>query len=802
MSTVSATSSFPMIDEMASRVSPQGRWIATSGEKPANYTFLARKEFTVDRVPERAVLRIAADSRYVLFLNGRRVGHGPAKGSDRRYFMDSYDVAAGLRKGKNVLAARVHCPITPLTSAAPPVTPALFVELAPFVRTDSSWQVMPDPTHRADALFYNHHIGYSEYRDFRKEPVGWETCEDGGRGWTAAKELSDGPVLDGRVLAPRDMPALTDDPYRPVRVVDAGNVPAHFLGVDDDLEYAKLMQVEMHYKTSVSRFEGLEALVTGGPAHIFRPAGQLPDQRGEGAYVILDFEREICGNFLLDIEGEEGTIVDVGYDEAVVNGRVDTWRVNPNGSIYRFADRYILRGGRQRIENRLHDRGFRIVQLVVRRFSKPVVIHSVQAANRVYPMPLRASFECDSEFLNTLWRKCVNTMSACSLDVFVDCPWREQSLWLDDFKQENVFYLSLSNDPVFVAHNLRLTAEGAMPDGMMTARYPSDRHCVLPVTSANWISVLADYYLYTGDAALVRELLPVADKALSVYDGWVDKEGLVPEIEGPDMWNFIDWGYGNRLGGTSSAMNILVAAAYRRAALLHEGIGNAGRAKELHAKSRAMLEATFRKFWLPGEKHFYDCTAPTDGKRTFSQIPHAVGISYGLFDEERSRSATEAMLDPRAIRAEYGYQLFVLKVLVEQGKALEAMKIIHELWGHMVRADSPTLWEVYDGRASFTGVGSLCHGFTCAPIYFIQMALLGVIPLKPGFAEFTLCPQSLGVLWARGEVPTPRGNIHVSWTVQEDSTLAVEVDVPEGAMAILADGRRIGAGKHRLTLQG
>jgi hypothetical protein len=791
-----------MVEATADSAPLAAKWIAPPGEKRPNYTFLARQTFEVKRLPQKAILRIAADSRYVVYLNGRRVGNGPARGTDRHTFLDRYDVASGLRKGGNVLAVRVHCPVTPLNSAVPPVTPAVYVELAPFAASDASWQVRPDPTQRSDSLFYTHHIGYSDYRDLRREPVGWELFEDAPEGWEGAQEVSTGTDLGGRHLSPRPIPALNDDRYRPAHIVEAGNVPGHLPDIEADVEYARLMQMEMHNSPSGPRFEHLDALTRGGPARVLPAAAQLPKQRGEGAYLILDFGRELCGNILLDIEAEEGVIVDVGYDEAVVNGRVDTRRVNPNGTIYRFADRYILRGGRQRIENRLHDRGLRVVQLVLRRFSTPVTIHSVEVADRGYPLPLRASFECDQEFLNTLWQKSVATMAACSMDLFVDCPWREQSLWLDDYKQENIFYLNLTADPVFTAHNLRVTAEGAMPSGMMTARYPSERLCVLPVTSANWISVLADYYVYTGDLQLVRELLPVADKALSVYEGWKDKDGLVPDQTSPEMWNFVDWAYGDRLGGTTAALNVLVAGAYKRLAGLHEAVGDTARAEDLAAKASAMVTAIFRTFWLPEDNRLYDCTAPTDGRRSFSQLPHAMGISYHLFDAKQIEMALAAILDPQGIRAEYGYQLFVLKALAQNGRAAAALQIIHDLWGHMVRADSPTLWEVFDGRSSFTGVGSLCHGFTCAPVYFIQTALLGVWPLQPGFAEFALAPQSLGVLWARGGVPTPHGTIQVAWSSQEDQSLLAEVEIPAGTTAVLADGRRLAAGTHTITFAG
>lgn len=769
-----------------------GKWITPPGEKPANYTFLARKRFDVSHVPGRALLRITADSRYVVYLNGQRIGQGPARGTGERYLVDSYDVVPILRRGSNVLAAWVHCPVIPLTSAVPPAAPALIAQIDGLVETDATWEVCADPSRRADAILYNHHIGYSDYRDLREELVGWRTSSGGADTWPDAQELT---PAGGRALTPRGILALTDDRYRPSHVVKTGAVPAHGENIESDVEYAALMQNEEHAEAEGSRFQDVDALTWG------RTASVLPSEDGQGAYVILDFGRALVGSVILDIEAPAGAIADVGLGEAVEDGRVPTQQVNINGTVYRYADRYILRSGRQRIENRLHDRGLRFVQLVLRRFSEPIRIHSVEVENRVYPMPLRATFECDQPFLNRLWHMSCDTMRACCMDLFVDCPWREQTLWLDDHYQENLYYLNLTADPVFPAHNLRISSEGVLPNGLFPGRYPSMQACNLPCTSANWVMVLHDYYTYTGDLSLVRELLPVMDRALDVYESWRDDDGLVPDQKGDGLWNFIDWGYelGKvQLGGKTAPLNMLIAAAFKLGASLHQALGSDRRAQDLRTKSSEMAQAIGRQFWLPDEQRFDDCTEPSDGRRTFSQIPHAIGLHFDLLAANQRDAALTALLDPALIQAELGYQQLVLSALVRHGRAADALRIIRTLWGKMVRSNSPTLWEIADGRPPNKGNASLCHGYASAPIQFMQTALLGVEPLEPGFRLFSLRPQSLGVLWAKGQVPTPNGSVHVSWSAREDGALLVDVDVPGGTTGVLSNGEQLHAGRHHL----
>ncbi|MBI3921497.1 MAG: family 78 glycoside hydrolase catalytic domain [Armatimonadetes bacterium] len=790
---------FPLVDETQTTVLLSARWIAPSGEKWDNYTFLTRKSFFLDRVPAHATVRVSADSRYVLYLNGNRVGAGPVRGTHKRTFFDSYNVVAGLREGENHLATEVHCPVKPVTMAAPPIAPALFVQLEELVETDSSWQARPDPAHRPDALFYTHHIGFSDYRDLRLQLVGWQVFADRAEGWGDAVDIAGAHELGGRPLVPRDITALTEDCYRPARVVLCGSVPPHVPAIETNLDYAELMQEEEHLVPATPRFQNAKSLTWGGPALV------LPEDSGQGACVILDFNRELCGNFVMEVEAPAGTIVDVGYDEAVAEGRINPRQINPNRAVYRYADRYILRDGPQRIENRLQERGLRVMQLVFRRFSKPVRIQSLQVTNRIYRSPIRATFECDQPFLNRLWEMARHTLSTCCLDLFVDCPWREQTLWIDDQPFESLYYLELTCHPVFAARNLRVGADGVQPDGLIPARYPSAYPMYFRSMPSLWTIVLSDYYLYTGDLRLVQELLHVMDKALSVYDRWRDSDGLVPYQEGD--WNFTDWGYdlkGVFMGGKAAVLNLLIAAAFKRAAELHHAVGDEEGEREFHIRSRQTAEAVNNMFWLDSEGHYFDCTEPADGRHTFSQIPHALALHSALLKPSQVQQALSSILSPEAIRAEYGFQVYVLRALAEHGLAGQAMHLLRELWGHVVWSDSPALWEVSTGRKAlingFMTAGSLCHGYSCAPIDFLQRYLLGIRPLEPGFATFTLKPQPLGVLWAKGEVPTPHGCIAIEWYADDEGTLLASVEIPQGTAAVLTDGSRIEAGSHRLEI--
>src|SRR5207244_121764 len=85
--------------------------LAAGGAPPKQYwdrTCLLRRSFVIAEVPEKAVARVAADSRFVLYLNGEEVARGPARAVPERLAWTELDLAPLLRPGGNVVAALVH----------------------------------------------------------------------------------------------------------------------------------------------------------------------------------------------------------------------------------------------------------------------------------------------------------------------------------------------------------------------------------------------------------------------------------------------------------------------------------------------------------------------------------------------------------------------------------------------------------------------------------------------------------------------------------------------------------------------
>jgi hypothetical protein len=216
-----------------------------------------------------------------------------------------------------------------------------------------------------------------------------------------------------------------------------------------------------------------------------------------------------------------------------------------------------------------------------------------------------------------------------------------------------------------------------------------------------------------------------------------------------------------------------------------------------------------RCFWDTERGLYRERESPADPFAT--QLTQALMLLSGHAPRPQESALAAALGNPDLLTPELYLQHVVLRALVRGGHADQALARVRELWMPMIRAGSPTIWEAavhQKGKAAFDNSGSLCHGFATAPIDLLQGTLLGVRPLEPGFSRFGVAPHALGLDWACGAVPTPRGLIRIEWrrhpaTDADPSRplLFLRLDVPEGTVACLpGNDTRLGTGSHDLVV--
>ena len=86
----------------------KAHWINVPNESLHDYgVYQFRKTFTLTTKPASFIVNVSADNRYKLFVNGKFVSLGPARGDIFHWNFETLDIAPYLQNGKNVIAAIV-----------------------------------------------------------------------------------------------------------------------------------------------------------------------------------------------------------------------------------------------------------------------------------------------------------------------------------------------------------------------------------------------------------------------------------------------------------------------------------------------------------------------------------------------------------------------------------------------------------------------------------------------------------------------------------------------------------------------
>ncbi len=736
------------------------QWVWLGGPEPSSNTFLYfRKLFSLPSEPTRAILMATADTRYKLFVNGHYVGAGPVPSGAGIVYYDTYDIASLLSKGDNVIAFLVHYEGEP-TTHGPGLLCKAEIDIAEehgIVATDETWLVRPASDWTSQGERLGGGLGYQEVYDSAERIEDWNQVKFREKGWQSATVMGDASSpLWGKLLA-REIPVLAEEKILPASVMGVFSAAQRRLDlppgqVPDAMAAGELTEAPN------GAVKKPEALTTADGV------AQVKGTKGEaGVAIVLDFGREVFGNIEIGIEKSASGCIDIGYAEALTDGRV-----KPNRDEIRYTDRVLLKKGRVDWRS-FEPRAFRYMQLEFRGLTRGASIEYVRVNQIHYPVQQLGSFECSDDLLNRIWQIGAYTTQLCMQDTFISSPWSERGQWWGDARVESRVAYYAFDDSVLLAQGLRQIAETQRQDGSIPGMYPPLDGDVIPDYALLWVFSILDYYAFSDDAELLRKLYPNVRRLLEWFSGFAGDEGLLANVPGR---LFIDHADLEREGEVT-ALNCLYYQGLRVAGVIAGIVGSAEDA-EKYTAAAAKLRITINKLLFSPMRGLY-AEGRKDGKlvEKYSRQANILAALFDIPDHYRKSTICRQMLDSSLPKLATPYfTSYLLEVLYSADMHEEALDIIRRRWGSMVEAGATTFWEV------FSQDGGRCHGWSACPTRDLIAEYVGIKPVL-GSHRFSVSPHPGGLKWARGSVNTKFGPLSVDWRVSRDC-LMIKVDVPQG----------------------
>ncbi len=733
------------------------KWIAVPGEPPFNYgIYHFRKEIALTAKPASFVIHVTGDNRYQLFVNGERVGSGPARGDLFHWRYDTMDIAQWLKPGKNVLAAVVwnfaqYAPLAQITTES-----GFLLQgdgaAERVADTDKTWRCVRDEAYQPVTVSAQEMRGYvatgaAERVQADKYPWGWESPRFDDASWKPAAEITPGAPRDSSdspnrwMLVSRTIPPMEERPETDAKI--RNGAPSSY------------PLIPPHQKAVVLFDQGY--LTTGYP--------ELTVSGGRGATVSLGYAES-----LYDQKGHKGNRNDV------------------DGKIFAgYHDIFIPDGGDRRLFRPLWWRTWRYLQLSIETGDEALTVVGLHGVYTAYPFEQKAKLDTGSPELDKMLEVGWRTARLCAHETYMDCPYYEQLQYVGDTRIQALVSLYMTGDARLPRNAIEQINDSRTPEGATYSRYPSRLQQYIPGFSLWWIGMLHDYRMYVDDPEFVQRMAPGVQAILSFFEAHQKPGGSLGPMP---WWNYLDWTPWpggvppSTPDGSSAPADLQLLLAFQWAADL--GLPYEAKGSE--------LAATIQKLYWNRERQLY---ADTPEGRAFSQQTNILAILAGLVTGREAQELMDRILaDASLTQCSLYFRHYLFSALnrVHEGDRYLALL---EPWRKMLRAGLTTWAETEDPTRSD------CHAWSASPNYELFHTVLGIDSAAPGFHRVLIRPYLGPLRSASGEIPHPKGRISVRLQLSPEGKLQADIELPAGTPGDFVwkgESHPLPPGKSRLTL--
>ncbi len=749
-----------------------------------------RKSFSLEELPASRQIRITADSRYKLYVNGRFVQKGPQKALDlKEWFVDTAELASFLQVGQNVIAAEVLRYPASNHSAASPNTndsllrteiPHLYVEdckpgSVPALEGKHGWKCRVNRGIRVISEDANPApIHAQEDVSASADYAGWKTAAYNALSWDDAvpKLYFDIPLADAPGnLVPRTIPPMAYEEKRFVSVSDVragGSVKKAWQTL---IEKDRALTVPAFSTQIVELSAGAEecgyllyAFAGGKGARITTLCSECyayPQPPVRGAFGAMQQPAPVKGD---RTDAEKGQLL--GHTSFYTVAGYGTAKKPEEYEPFAF-------------------RTFRYVQLKIETAAEPLRVLRFAWRATGYPLEVKTRFTASDPTFAPIWDISVRTLRRCMHETYMDCPYYEQLQYAMDGRSEILYTYAVSGDDRLARQAMDAFRRSQRPDGLVNCDAPTAKSNVIPGFSIYYLLMVHDHMMYYGDPSLVKVHLPAIDQILSFYDRHLNETGLVGKVGGKLMraryWSFIDWankwdsgvpGASDQGCGSITMESLLYLYGLQHAAELAAFVGRSGLAKEYRTRAAA-LQSAIREHCLGSYKNT-PIIQDGPGVDEYSVHSQVFAILTGVVSPEEGKVMLQTVVgDPELPQASVAFAFYLFRALELCGW-YEKTDELWELWRQMLRDNMTTCVE------NDTDARSDCHAWASLICYEMPAVILGVRPAAPGFTKVQISPQMGLLSEAEGDVITPKGMVHVDWKKQPDGSCRLNYTLPDG----------------------
>lgn len=510
--------------------------------------------------------------------------------------------------------------------------------------------------------------------------------------------------------------------------------------------------------------------------------------------VELDAGEEMTGYIRAAFAGGRDAEVSLLYSEAYVqDGVVGPERIpiksdrrdNKHGHLQGYEDVYHVAGmgdwSQQEVYEPYWFRTFRFVRLSIRTAEESLTLCGLDYEETGYPLEIVSEVHTSDPSLDAIWEISARTLQRCMHETYVDCPFYEQLQYIMDARLQILYTYAVSADDRLARKCMDDLRRSQRYDGLLNCSYPNCNTNVIPGFSIYYILMVYDHMMYFGDRTLAEEHMPAIEQILHYFERHLTKEGYVEKIGGVNMearfWSFIDWAaeWNDTSGmppagldGSLTMETLLYIYGLQHSAALADFLDRTEMA-EMYRDKACKAQTAVRTYCMGTDGMVQD----GPGIDEYSQHCQVFALLTDTVDLETGRrNLLKTIKEAGYTQCTVAMRFYLFRALEKAG--LYAFTDRYwETWRNMVKMNCTTCVE------SEAYARSECHAWGALILYELPVIVLGVRPAQPGIKKVQIAPVLGYLTSASGAIKTPRGEIQVSWKM-EDGEWKLDYEVPQG----------------------
>ena len=434
-------------------------------------------------------------------------------------------------------------------------------------------------------------------------------------------------------------------------------------------------------------------------------------------------------HFLIDLGEETVGLLTMKFDSPKEQKILIAWGEHlRDGHVSRiigardFSVEYTAKIGKNNYTNYMLRLGVRYLEVWC---ESPLKTPDITLLPQYYPVKAKKA-SLENSLDQRIYDLCANTLKLSMMEHYVDCPWREQALYVYDSRNQMLsgYYAFKDKNAEYARANLKLISMDRREENeLLSICYPTGRTLSIPSFCLHYYTSVWEYFENVGDKELLSELYP---KLLSLIKEFRNnkKDGLVCRFGGQNHWNFYDWTeyvsatpssaapIVNEIPSPDSIINLLYINALDKLEKICGAIGEEfPYPNEADAVRTRVLETYFNED--DGAFFFKD-------GGDYTMLANSLAILTDTATGDNARKICEKMISGDMVGCTLSMKSFLYDALLKTDEKYKdfILSEIRKNYNYMLNCGATSAWETIKGAEDFDGAGSLCHGWSAVPIYY------------------------------------------------------------------------------------